>query len=147
MRIRSARLEDLERLLELYREPNGLYQNVPTLAKEEARGRFAEVLGDEHQQVMVAEERGVVVGTLVLVIIPNLAHGGAPYAVIENVVVEESRRGEGIGTTLIREAVERARESNAYKLSLTANLGRVRAHAFYRELGMKETHLGFEVDL
>lgn len=147
MRIRNARLEDLERLLELYREPNSLYQEARALAEEEARQRFAEVLGDEHQQVLVAEENGVVVGTLVLVIIPNLAHGGAPYAVIENVVVDKSRRGEGIGTTLIREAMGRAQESNAYKLSLTANLGRARAHAFYRELGMKETHLGFEVDL
>lgn len=147
MRIRNARLEDLERLLELYREPNSLYQEARALAEEEARQRFAEVLGDEHQQVLVAEENGVVVGTLVLVVIPNLAHGGAPYAVIENVVVEESRRGEGIGTTLICEAMERAREADAYKLSLTANLGRARAHAFYRKLGMKETHLGFEVDL
>jgi GNAT superfamily N-acetyltransferase len=104
-------------------------------------------LADEHQQTLVVEEGGEIVGTLVLVIIPNLAHGGAPYAVVENVVVDAARRGEGIGGSLIRGAMELARSAGAYKLTLSANLQRERAHEFYRRLGFRETHLGFEVGL
>ncbi len=71
----------------------------------------------------------------------------APYAVVENVVVGERWRGRGIGEGLMREAMERGREAGAYKLSLTTNLKRERAHEFYRKLGFVETHLGFEVTL
>lgn len=147
MKIRVAEGGDLSRLLELYREPNELYSSVEVLGKEEAKRRFDEVLADEHQQTLVAEEDGRIVGTLVLVVIPNLAHGGAPYSVVENVVVDAPRRGEGIGESLIREALELARSTGAYKLTLSANLQRERAHDFYRRLGFRETHLGFEVTL
>lgn len=145
MRIREAHKGDIARLLELYREPNELYAEVRESEGEAAGRRFEEVLADEHQRTLVAEEGGEVVGTLVLALLPNLAHGGAPYAVVENVVVDAGRRGKGIGEALMREAMARAREAGAYKLSLTANLGRERAHRFYRRLGFKETHAGFEV--
>ncbi len=85
------------------------------------------------------------VGTLVVAILPNLAHGGAPYAVVENVVVAETGRGRGVGTALMREAIEKARRAGAYKLTLSANLSRERAHEFYRALGLKQTHAGFEI--
>lgn len=145
MKIRAARIEDLERLLELYREPNELYAKVEELGYDEAERVFEEVLGDEHQRTLVAEEDGEIVGTLVVAILPNLAHGGSPYAVVENVVVDGACRGEGIGTAMMREALKRAREAGAYKLTLSANVGRERAHGFYEALGMKQTHAGFEV--
>jgi len=146
MKIREAKKDDLKRLLELYREPGELY---PEFHREDgdAEERFAEVLADAHQETLVAEDGGEVVGTLVVVIVPNLAYGGAPYAVVENVVVAGDRCGEGVGKALMREAVERARAAGAYKLALTTNLQRERAHRFYRALGMEETHLGFEVAL
>ncbi len=144
MKIREAEKKDLARLLELYREPNELYAEVREPEGGVAGGRFEEVIADEHQRTLIAEEDGKVEGTLVLALLPNLAHGGVPYAVVENVVVDAGRRGEGIGEALMREAMARAREAGAYKLSLTANLGRERAHRFYRRLGLKETHAGFE---
>jgi GNAT superfamily N-acetyltransferase len=104
------------------------------------------VLLDPNQQTLVAEVYGEVVGTLVVAVLPNLAHGGAPYAVVENVVVDEEHRGEGIGRALMREALARAREAGAYKLTLSTNAQRKEAHEFYRALGMKETHAGFEVE-
>ncbi|CAN5911913.1 hypothetical protein BH23ACT11_BH23ACT11_25020 [soil metagenome] len=88
-----------------------------------------------------------VIGTLTLVIVRNLAHGGHPYTIVENVVVDEARRGSGVGTTLLQEAILQAKAAGAYKLSLTAHLSREAAHGFYRNLGLKETHKGFELSL
>lgn len=146
MKIRRATEGDLKRLLELYREPADLYRDLPK-DDGDAEERFAEVLADPHQETLVAEDEGGVVGTLVVAILPNLAHGGAPYAVVENVVVAADRQGEGIGKDLVREAMGRASAAGAYKLALTTNLKREEAHNFYRSLGMWETHLGFEVAL
>ena len=145
-RIRRAGATDLDRLLELYGETDGAYEAVQPLSGEAAERRFAEVLADGHQETLVAESEGEVVGTLVLAILPNLAHGGAPYAIVENVVVDGAQRGRGVGASLMREAMDRARTAGAYKLVLSANAVREPAHEFYRSLGFEQTHAGFEID-
>lgn len=145
MKIRDARPEDLKRLLELYSLLEGPYSGEKALTNVEAENLFTRILLDPNQQILVAQDYGKVVGTLVVAILPNLAHGGAHYAVVENVVVDEEYRGEGVGTALVREAVERARKVGAYKLALCSNLQREESHAFYRSLGMEQTHAGFEV--
>ena len=144
MKIRTAEERDLSRLLQLYDEPNALYSDVGSFGEGGARRRFEAVLADPRQETIVADDDGEVVGTLVVAVLPNLAHGGAPYAVVENVVVDEGRRGEGLGRMLMQEALERVRAAGAYKLALSANVEREGAHRFYEALGMRRTHLGFE---
>jgi len=145
VKVRTAAFGDLDRLLELYRFLEGPYSEAEELGGEAAERRFAEILADPNQTVLVAEAEGEVVGTLVVAILPNLAHGGAPFAVVENVVTDTSWRGRGVGRALIGEAVRLARDAGAYKLALCTNLVREEAHGFYRSVGMRETHLGFEV--
>ena len=145
MEIRRAEERDLSRLLELYWLLEGPYSGVEELDGDDAERRFSEVLADPNQQTLVAETDGEVVGSVVLVIVPNLGHGGAPYAVVENVVVDEAWRGRGVGKALMGEAVERARLAGAYKLALCSNVEREEAHRFYLAAGMKQTHAGFEV--
>lgn len=145
MRIRDARPSDLDRLLELYAVTGALYQGVGPLDQGKAENLFTRVLLDPNQQTLVAQVYGEVVGTVVLAVLPNLAHGGAPYAVVENVVVDEEYRSDGVGRALMEEAMRRARAAGAYKLTLSTNLSREGAHEFYRKLGFEETHVGFEV--
>lgn len=144
MKIRTAEPGDLDRLLELYSLLEGPYAHVRH-PNGEAADLFTRVLLDPNQQTLVAEVYEEVAGTLVLALLPNLAHGGAPYAVVENVVVDEEHRGEGVGKALVREAMCRATKAGAYKLALCSNLERVEAHEFYKALDFKQTHVGFEV--
>src|ERR1700693_6368700 len=60
------------------------------------------------QHIFVLEERGKIVGTAALSVIPNVSHRGTPYAIIENVVVDAKLRSKGYGELLIRHAIERA---------------------------------------
>jgi GNAT superfamily N-acetyltransferase len=99
------------------------------------------------QQLLVAERRGRIIGTLVLVIAPNLSHHSKPYAIIENVVVDESQRSKGVGEALIGHAVAEAQRAGCYKVSLTSNKRRTEAHRFYERLGFKRTHEAFRIDL
>lgn len=145
MRIRTARPDDLHRLLEFYAQLDGPYAERKALERDAADSLFTRILLDPTQHTIVAEDNDEIVGTLVVAILPNLGHGGAPYAVIENVVVDEARRGDRVGTALMEDAVDRARKAGAYKLALCSNLERESAHAFYRSLGMEQTHAGFEV--
>lgn len=148
MKIRDARPTDLDRLLELYTLLEAPYGDAPSVSATTngaAEDLFTRVLLDPNQQTLVAEVYDEVAGTLVLAILPNLAHGGAPYAMVENVVVDEEYRGEGVGKALMKEAMKRARAAGAYKLALCSNLERTEAHRFYEALGFRETHAGFEV--
>ena len=144
MRIREATSRDLEQLLELYSLLEGPYPEVKPV-NGDAENLFTRVLLDPDQTTLVGEDYGEVIGSLVLVLIPNLAHGGAPYAMVENVVVDPENRDEGVGRALMREAADRARRAGAYKLALTTNLQRTNAHEFYEALGLERTHVGFEV--
>ena len=145
MQVRDARPEDLNRLLELYSWLEGPYAGAKVLTDTEAGDLFTRILLDPNQQTLIAEDSGRVVGTLVVAILPNLAHGGAPYAVVENVVVDKEHQREGAGAALMREAVARVRRAGAYKLALCSNLAREDSHAFYRSIGLRHTHAGFEV--
>ena len=107
---------------------------------------FAAIDADERQSLLVAAVDGSVVGTAAFILVPNLSHVGRPYAVVENVVVDSAVRGKGIGETLMRRAIELAREAGCYKLALTSNRHRLEAHRFYERLGFRATHLGFRLD-
>jgi ribosomal protein S18 acetylase RimI-like enzyme len=104
-------------------------------------------MSQEKQRLLVAERGGKIVGTLVLVIVPNLSHKGTPYGIIENVVVDGRHRSKGYGEALVRHAVQEAREAGCYKVSLTSNKRRTEAHRFYERLGFERTHEAFRINL
>ncbi|MDZ4278232.1 MAG: GNAT family N-acetyltransferase, partial [Dehalococcoidia bacterium] len=113
---------------------------------ERYRTAFREIEGDARQRQLVVEANGRIVGGASLIIIPNLSRQGRPWALVENVVVDETERGSGFGELLLRHALEEARRAGCYKLSLTSNRARKDAHRFYERLGFKPTHEGFRFD-
>jgi ribosomal protein S18 acetylase RimI-like enzyme len=64
---------------------------------------------------------------------------------IEDVVVDESLRGKGIGEALMRYALNMAREAGADGVALTSNPRREAANRLYQRLGFKlwQTNLYF----
>lgn len=66
-------------------------------------------------------------------------------AIIEDIVVDESARGEGLGEALTREGLRLAKEYGAKGVMLTSNPRRVAANKLYQKMGFKrwETNLYF----
>jgi GNAT superfamily N-acetyltransferase len=62
---------------------------------------------------------------------------------IEDVVVDDSHRGKGIGKNLVEFAIQFAKEQNAETLMLTSNPTRIIANQLYQRLGFqqKETNV------
>ncbi len=56
-------------------------------------------------------------------------------AVIEDVIVDASARGQGIGEALVRRCLEHAREKGAPGVSLTSNPKREAANRLYQRMG------------
>jgi ribosomal protein S18 acetylase RimI-like enzyme len=142
--IRDATADDLPALVHLLGQLN---ENVPLAPTERHRAAFEAVAADVRQRLLVVEHNGAVVGTAVLVIVPNLGHNGAPYALIENVVVDEAVRGQGHGEALLRYMIDEARAAGCYKIVLTSRKSRKDAHRFYEQLGFEATSEGFRYTL
>jgi ribosomal protein S18 acetylase RimI-like enzyme len=78
---------------------------------------------------------GPIVGMLTLVTfrIPT-----GVRAWIEDVVVDEAARGQGVGRELVEAAIELARDAGAAKVDLTSNPSRAMARQLYESLGFEE---------
>ena len=59
----------------------------------------------------------------------------SPYAVIENVVVEESRRGSGLGRRIMDGTLRSAWAEGCYKAMLMTGSRTPATHAFHRACG------------
>lgn len=98
--------------------------------------------------IYIAEDQEMrVVGSFAFLVMDNLAHRGAPSAIVEDVCVDESARGGGIGRAMMSFAMELAKQTGCYKLVLSSNGARTRAHEFYRSLGFSEHGVSFHVEL
>lgn len=108
---------------------------------------FRRLEADPGQHLLVVEDDERIVGSVTVIVSPNLSHKGTPWAEVENMVVDDAARGRGHGEALIREAIEIARRAGCYKLTLTSNNQRTGAHRFYERVGFKQTHRGFRISL
>ena len=144
--VRVAREGDIPRILELYRElaittSQAEQHRNPSL--DDCRRVFAEVSTVLGHELLVAEDKGEVVGTMVLLIVPNLSHGASPWALVENMVVDQRYRRRGLGRLLMDYAIARAKEAGCYKIQLLSNKKRREAHRFYSSLGFEASAHGF----
>jgi GNAT superfamily N-acetyltransferase len=146
--VRVATESDIPRILELYRQlvittaPVELEQK-PSL--KDYRQVFARISAVPGLELLVAEREGEVVGSLVLFIAPNLSHGGLPWALVEDVIVDQKYRRQGVGKLLMDYAIARAREAGCYRIGLSSDKSRQEAHQFYRALGFKTSAHGFRL--
>ena len=99
------------------------------------RETLTEIIAAPHNTVLLARDPsagGQIVGTLTLVIfrIPT-----AMRAWIEDVVVDSSARGRGVGEALTLAAVKLAKERGARTVDLTSRRSRQAAHRLYEKAG------------
>ncbi|TCC27788.1 GNAT family N-acetyltransferase [Kribbella speibonae] len=108
---------------------------------------FEQIDADPNQLLVVADRNDEVIGTLQLTIIPGLSRRGSTRGLIEAVRVAAPARGSGLGSTLIRWAVEESRTRGCTLVQLTSDKTRTNAHRFYTNLGFANTHEGFKLKL
>jgi ribosomal protein S18 acetylase RimI-like enzyme len=85
--------------------------------------------------VLIARSGETIIGTLSLVVfrIPT-----GVRAWIEDVIVDSAAGRQGVGTALVREAVERAQKAGARSVDLTTRASRVAAGNLYERVGFTQ---------
>jgi ribosomal protein S18 acetylase RimI-like enzyme len=141
--VRQASARDVHDLLHLYRQLAGDRVSALPADVGAAKALLAAIVEQPGRQLLVAEVDRQVLGTADVLIVPNLTHGGAPWAIIENVVVDSACRRRGVGTALIDEIARRCSDARCYKMQLLSNKQRTQAHDFYRSVGFEAVAEGF----
>ncbi len=93
---------------------------------------LAAIIANDSCDVLVAKDGDSIVGSLTLVVFP-IPTGIRAW--IEDVVVDESARGKGVGEALNTFALQRARERGAKTVDLTSRPSREAANRLYQRLG------------
>ncbi|GAB2513204.1 GNAT family N-acetyltransferase [Nocardiopsis aegyptia] len=145
MIIRAAIRSDLGAILRLLRELGDAdhSQSAHVRMSSAAVRAWTRMENDPDRTVLVAEQRGQIIGTLDLLVVANLTHDAQPWAVVDNLVVDPLTRGRGIGRALMDDAVDRAARAGCYKVELLSHESRHGAHRFYAALGFENSAEGF----
>jgi ribosomal protein S18 acetylase RimI-like enzyme len=157
LQIRQATAQDLPQVLQLYAQP--AMDNGQVLSLQAAQRQFEKFSLYPNYRLFVACQEpneqpseqplagDAVVGTYALLVMHNLAHQGTPSAIVEDVVVSASLQSQGIGRAMMAHALDLARAAGCYKMVLSSNQKRERAHAFYESLGFQRHGFSYRIEI
>ncbi len=133
MTIRLATPEDFEDLLGLLRQ---LWPGKP-IVPERLREVFHRVLATPSKHYFCAVEDGKPVGLGAVSFKDNLWQEGE-IAYVEELVVLEAWRGQGIGTRLLTHLIQLAEARGCRRIELDSAFHRTAAHRLYERHGLEK---------
>lgn len=136
MTIREIKENELNELLELYTH---LHETGVPEQGEKLAETWATIINDKNHHIIVAEENGKIVSSVVCVIIPNLTRNIRPYAFVENVVTHSDYRKQGYASACLDYAREIAIKENCYKMMLLTGAKDESTLNFYKQAGYNST--------
>lgn len=133
--------KDLNVLMNLYHQLTGEEQNEKAI-----RTAFKRITGDDHFFLFGAyDENDLLVGTVSLTQCFDLSDDARDYFSMENFVVDENHRRQGIGELLIHAAEDFAKSRNCRCIIFASAPERIGAHRFYEKMGYPKGYtIGFK---
>src|SRR5512138_638830 len=146
---RLATREDLPAIVRMLADDDlgSQRERVESPLPESYYSAFEQINQDPNHELIVAERNGEVIGTLQLMFLPSISYQGGLRAQVESVRVDKRFQSQGIGSQMMKWAMDRARQRGAHAVQLTSHKSRVDAHRFYERLGFKGSHLGMKLSL
>ena len=120
---------------------NHLLPQLSVNAKGLSMDRLAELVESDNTLIFLGtDENGCILGMLSLIVM-KIPTGNKAW--IEDVVVDQSARGKGLGKSLMNHALEQAKKLGAKSVDLTSRPSRESANKLYQALGyeIRETNV------
>jgi len=121
---------DLPELAVLFRELTGNEQNVLKLEEN-----FIRIEQNDDYIILGAYIDGELAGSLMGIICLDFVDECSPFMLIENVIVSEKFRGQGIGRELMAKIESIAVERGCSYIIFVSGSKRKEAHKFYESIG------------
>ena len=148
----NERINFLVREIELADLQQGFFQALSNLAdlgriteeNKRAEDILFEIKSSPFYKIFVAvKDDGHIIGSTTLLIEQKFIHDGGRVGHIEDVATNRKYEGKGVGSALVRRAVDFAKEKNCYKVILDCSENNVQ---FYKRMGFKEHNLSMRYD-
>ncbi|GDY13323.1 hypothetical protein LBMAG53_22010 [Planctomycetota bacterium] len=140
MKVRLANSNDANQIERLYKilVPN---DNSISVLPE----RIIEISKSINNYLYVVEkDNNIIIGTAFLTFCLDPMYKFAPYAVIENIIIDDNHRGNGIGRMLMLEIENNCRNNKCTKIMILSSSKRKAAHDFFTAVGFdKNAKIGF----
>ena len=123
---------------------NAVLRLLPQLdpsSKLPSQEHFKELLKSKRTHFFIAERDNKEIAGILTIVTYDIPTGTKVW--VEDVVVDNSERGKGIGKELMLFAINFARSTGAESIELTSRPSRVAANEMYRKLGfmIRETNV------
>lgn len=141
MIVRKIRREDLDQTFNLLNE---LYDN--RIQYDIYSKKYEESLENDKYYSIVAEENNRIIGVLNSRLISRLAKS-KDILYIDDLIVDKDYRNNGVGKSLLKNAVEYAKQSDCQTIELTSYITNENAHRFYQNNGFFKKHYEFKYKL
>ncbi len=138
--VRSATHKDLDGLISLLASLFSIEEDFLVDEEKQRRGLEMMLNNGRGRILTAATADGTVVGMCSGQLTVSTVEGG-PAVLIEDVVVHEDWRGQGIGARLMDGISTWAAENEAVRLQLLADIENIPALDFYKHLGWQQTQL------
>ncbi len=100
------------------------------------------IIDDERCHCHVLEnDKGEIIGSATLAFYQGPVKGLT--GVVEDVIIDENYRGQGLGRMIMNKLIEVAEENNLRQITLTSNSSRTSARKLYQSLGFEICDTGF----
>jgi N-acetylglutamate synthase-like GNAT family acetyltransferase len=136
---RQALTEDIPDMVELLRQLFSIEKDF-NFNPGKHRAGLLMLFQDKSSKIFVAEKENRVVGMCTIQVLTSSAEG-AKVGLLEDMVVDENCRHEGIGTHLLEAATNWAKESGLKRVQLLADKENIPALNFYRKYNWSLTNL------
>ncbi len=93
------------------------------------------VLGNKNIYVLAIYDKDIIVGTATLITLHQIT-GKKGY--VEDVVVDEKYRGQGLAKKMMLEIITLARKLKIFRLELKSEIHRIAGNNLYQKLGFKK---------
>ncbi len=132
-KIRTATPKDFDEIYNLLKQ----LWPVKKLNKNGLITVFSRGIGSQTDEYLCVEINDKVIGFCSLAIKNSLWQEGSIGYICE-IVVELPFRNQGIGTTLLKSAIEAAKKKGCRRIELDSAFHREKAHRFYEKLGFEK---------
>ena len=134
--IREISEQDARDMAELIRQLSPSDVNVTENIVSALKAKISVMAELEHMKIFGYELDGRIVGSCTLGRVEGLSKECRPFAVIENVVVLDSIRSQGVGKQLVCHAIAQAEKWNCYKVILETGTQEEWKLRFYEKCGL-----------
>lgn len=142
MLIRDSKIADFNDVLSLFGQ---LWPNKE-LNPNDLKTVFNRGIQSDTDKYICAEENGKVIGFCALAVVNNFWQEGH-IAYVYAMIVDDSFRGKGIGTSLLEKAFDIAKLMGCKKIELDSGFPREKAHKLYEKIGFEKRAYLFSRDL